>query len=267
MFLLSSSDGDLPENVVNDRIYYVIKESSTTIKLASSKAAADSNTPVTVYGGTDLTITSRVSDKKAGDVGHPVQFDSNVGNWYVHTTHPNDIYSALNTNGVSVLTATSDNTFLERVDDSRSLDEKLYKVRIVVPKDADNAKEPAETFIIQESSSTAFRNDADSTRVSIGATDHDFDRNPRFISTCIAGSAGIVTVTAEIPHQLNTGNLVNIFNVRSTTNTGGLDNTGYNGRFSVTGIVNDHTFEYSATDVDGVTRTPGIFNSDTTKET
>ena len=65
-------------------------------------------------------------------------------------------------------------------------------------------------FIIQESSSTAFRNDADSTRVSIGATDHDFDRNPRFISTCIAGSAGVVTVTAEIPHQLNTGNLVNI---------------------------------------------------------
>ena len=263
--LVSSAIGDLPENVVNDRIYYVIKESSTTIKLASSKAAADSNTPVTVYGGTDLTITSRVSDKKAGDVGHPVQFDSNVGNWYVHTTHPNDIYSALNTNGVSVLTATSDNTFLERVDDSRSLDEKLYKVRIVVPKDADNAKEPAETFIIQESSSTAFRNDADSTRVSIGATDHDFDRNPRFISTCIAGSAGIVTVTAEIPHQLNIGNLVNIFNVRSTTNTGGLDDTGYNGRFSVTGIVNDHTFEYSATDVDGVTRTPGIFNSDTTQ--
>ena len=39
----------------------------------------------------------------------------------------------------------------------------------------------------------------------------------------------------------------------------------YNGRFSVTGIVNDHTFEYSATDVDGVTRTPGIFNSDTTQ--
>ena len=74
--LVSSATGDLPENVVNDRIYYVIKESSTTIKLASSKAAADSNTPVTVYGGADLTITSRVSDKKAGDVGHPVQFDS-----------------------------------------------------------------------------------------------------------------------------------------------------------------------------------------------
>ena len=149
-----------------------IRESSTTIKLASSKAAADSDAPVSIFGGTNLTITSRVSDKSAGDVGHPVQFDSNVGNWYLHTTHPNDIYSALNTNGVSGLSQKTDNSFIVRTDDSRSLDEKLYKVRIVVPKDAENAKQPAETFIIQESSSTGFRNDADPSRVSIGAVSY-----------------------------------------------------------------------------------------------
>ena len=261
--IIKSSDGDLPENIVANRLYYAIRESSTTIKLASSKAAADSDASVSVYGGTNLTITSRVSDKSAGDVGHPVQFDSNVGNWYLHTTHPNNIYSALNTNGVAALTQKTDNTFIVRTDDSRSLDEKLYKVRIVVPKDAENAKQPAETFIIQESSSTGFRNDADPSRVSIGATDHDFDRNVRFISTCIAGSAGVVTVTSEIPHQLNTGNLVNIVNVRSTTNTGGASNLGYNGRFAVTGIVNDHTFTYSSTDVDSIVHTPGVFTSDT----
>ena len=261
--IVQSSDGDLPENLVSNRLYYVIKESSTTIKLASSKAAADSDSAVAVYGGTNLTITSRVSDKSAGDVGHPVQFDSNVGNWYLHTTHPNNIYSALNTNGVATLTQKTDNSFIVRIDDPRSLDEKLYKVRIVVPKDAENAKQPAETFIIQESSSTGYRNDADSTRISIGSTDYDFDRNTRFISTCIAGSAGVVTVTSEIPHQLNTGNLVNVVNVRSTTNTGGLTDLGYNGRFAVTGIVNDHTFTYSSTDVDNVVHTPGVFTSDT----
>tara|TARA_B100001996_G_scaffold118317_1_gene89538 strand:- start:1268 stop:6547 length:5280 start_codon:yes stop_codon:yes gene_type:complete len=261
--VITSSNGDLPENIVPHRLYYVIKESSTTIKLASSKASADSDSPVTVYGGNDLTITSRVSDKSSGDVGHPVQWDADASNWYLHSTHGNSIYSALNTNGVSALTQKTDNTFIVRTDDSRSLDEKLYKVRIVVPKDAENAKQPAETFIIQESSSTGFRNDADSSRVSIGATDHDFARNSRFISTCISGSAGVVTVTSEVPHELNTGNLVNIVNVRSTTNTGGLGNLGYNGRFAVTGIVNDHEFTYSSTDVDSTVHTPGVFNSDT----
>ena len=123
--VINSSNGDLPENIVPHRLYYVIKESSTTIKLASSKAAADSNSPVTVYGGNDLTIISRVSDKSSGDVGHPVQWDANAGNWYIHSTHGNTIYSALNTNGVAALTQKTDNTFLIRTDDSRSLDEKL----------------------------------------------------------------------------------------------------------------------------------------------
>ena len=142
------------------------------------------------------------------------------------------------------------------------MDEKLYKVRIVIPKDAENAKAPAETFIVQESSSTGFRNDGDPGRVSIGATDHDYHRNPRFISTCITGSAGIVTVTTELPHTLQVGNLVNIVNVRSTTNTG-FTNKGYNGRFTVDSIIDDSTFTYSSTDVLGVVHTPGTFTNDT----
>jgi len=261
--IVTSDDGDLPENIVPHRTYFIIKVSSTEVKLASSKAAADNNTEVAIYGGTNLTITSRVSDKDSGDVGHPVQWDAAVSNWFIHSTHANSIYSALNTYGVQTLSEKTDNTFIKRFDDARSLDEKLYKVRIVIPKDAENAKAPAETFIVQESSSTGFRNDGDPSRVSIGATDHDYHRNPRFISTCIAGSAGIVTVTTEFPHTLQAGNLVNIVNVRSTTNTGGFVNKGYNGRFEVSSIIDDSTFTYSSTDVLGVVHTPGTFTNDT----
>jgi len=261
--VIISDDGDLPENVVPHRVYYAIRSSSTAIKLASSKASADNGTEVTIYGGTNLKIISRVSDKSSGDVGHPIQWDSNNSNWYIHSTHNNDIYTAFNTYGVGNLSEKTDNSFVKRFDDSRSLDEKLYKVRIVVPKDADNAKNPAETFILQESSTTGYRNDGDPGRVSIGATDHDYHRNPRFISTCVAGTAGIVTVTAELPHNLQVGNLVNVLNVRSSTNTGGQANIGYNGRFTVTGVIDDHTFTHSVVDYDGKTHSPGTFLSDT----
>jgi hypothetical protein len=261
--IIISDDGDLPENVVPHRVYYAIRSSSSTIKLASSKASADNDTEVTIYGGTKLKIISRVSDKDSGDVGHPVQWDSNVSNWYIHSTHLNPIYNAFNTYGVENLGEKTDNTFVKRFDDARSLDEKLYKVRIVVPKDAENAKQPAETFIVQDSSTTGYRNDGDSGRVSIGATDHDYHRNPRFISTCVSGTTGIVTVTSELPHNLQTGNLINVLNVRSSTNTGGQSNVGYNGRFSVTNILDDHTFTYSTVDYDGITHSPGTFISDT----
>ena len=261
--IIISDDGDLPENVVPHRVYYAIRSSATQIKLASSKASADNGTDVTIYGGSNLKVISRVSDKSSGDVGHPIQWDSNVSNWYIHSTHLNPIYNAFNTYGVGTLGEKTDNTFVKRFDDSRSLDEKLYKIRVVVPKDAENAKNPAETFILQESSTTGYRNDGDPGRVSIGATDHDFHRNPRFISTCVSGTTGIVTVTSELPHNLQTGNLVNVLSVRSTTNTGGQANVGYNGRFTVTGVVDDHTFTYSTVDYTGITHSPGTFLSDT----
>jgi len=270
---ITSDQGDLPENVVAHRIYYAITSSTdgslaaTEIKIASSKANADNNIPVTVYGGTNLNIESRVSDKNSGDVGHPVQWDAKVSNWFIHSTHSNSIYNSFDTYGVELLGEKTDNSFVKRFDDSRSLDEKLYKIRIVVPKDADNAKSPAETFIIQESSSTGYRNDGDSSRVSIGATDHDFLRNPRFISTCITGTTGIVTVTTENPHNLQIGNIIKIKNVRSTTNVGGLKDVGYNGKFAVTGITNDHTFSYSVVDVNNITHSPGTFTSNTSQRT
>ena len=39
--------------------------------------------PIEVYGGTNLKVTTRVSDKEAGDVGHPVQYDGSAGQWYI----------------------------------------------------------------------------------------------------------------------------------------------------------------------------------------
>ena len=76
-----SDDGDLPEGLEPNRVYYAIKPTPTALKLASTLSNAVNNIPISVYGGSDLRVESRVSDKKPNDIGHPVQFDDTQKNW------------------------------------------------------------------------------------------------------------------------------------------------------------------------------------------
>ena len=69
-----------------------------------------------------------------------------------------------------------------RKDDDRSLDEKIYKLRYVVPKELTNGRDPVDGFVLQDSSFTTVLNNADFTKTSITAGDYAFDRNTRFIS-------------------------------------------------------------------------------------
>ena len=260
--LLLSETGDLPENIVPHRLYYAIRVSDVAIKLASSKAAADNNFAVTIYGGQGLKVLSRVSDKDSGTAGHPVQWDYNNSNWYIHTNADNTIYPALGIYGTGVFGEKTDATYVRRFDDPRSLDEKIYKVRVVVPKEASNAKNPQETFIVQESSTTGARNDGDFIRTSIASTDHDFRRNPSFISN-ITETAGIASVTTDFPHHLQSGEKILIKDVTSTSNTLALYDEGFNGSFEVLNVINDKIFTYSITDIYDVEHVVGTFTNNT----
>jgi hypothetical protein len=255
-----SDDGDLPENILDNTLYYAIRQSSTEIKLASSQTNAENGSAVTVYGGAKLTIVSRVSDKAAGDIGSPVQWDTLRSNWFVKAQTNNQIYSAIASQGVANLTERTNVSFVKRKDDPRSLDEKLYKVRVVIPKESINGKNPSDGFIIQESSSTGARTNTDFTLTSISDTDYAYNRNPRFIGTCSV-STNTVTVLAELPHNLNVGEQIIVRNVTSTTNTAGTNDIGYNGTFEVTAVVDDKRFQYSTTDVNGVTHSVGTFTN------
>ena len=107
-----AEDADLPEGLDPHRIYYAITNEKNsarqdgislddyTIQIASSKTNADRTTPqyiktVSNPAAGKLKIISRVSDKKPGELGHPMQFDSTVtvqlegggtstGNWFIH---------------------------------------------------------------------------------------------------------------------------------------------------------------------------------------
>ena len=263
---LFSDDGDLPENIETNKVYFAIKVSATEIKLASSVTNAQNNVAITVYGGTKLFVESRVSDKTSGDIGSPIQFDTINKNWFVHVPTTNDIYTDLNTQGVATLGEKTNVSFISRTVDPRSLDERLYTVRVVVPKESANAKDPNDGFVLQESSTTGARANTDFSISTIDADDVFFERNPRFISTCSA-SGSTVSVRTEVPHNLNVSDRVNILNVKSSANTTGVGNSAYNGTFTITAVSNDKEFQYSTTDVDGKTHTTGDFTSDTATRT
>jgi len=261
-----SDDGDLPENIESNTVYFAIKISSTEIKLASSVTNAQNNVAITVFGGTKLSVESRVSDKSSGDIGSPIQFDTVNKNWFVHVPSTNDIYTELASSGVTGLTEKSNVTTISRTVDPRSLDERLYTVRVVVPKEASNAKDPNDGFVIQESSTTGVRASTDFSIRDIDATDVFFNRNPRFISTCSA-SGSTVTVRTELPHNLNVNDKINVLNVKSSTNATGVGNSAFNGTFTVSAINSDKEFQHTTTDVDGKTHNTGSFTSDTSDRT
>ena len=263
--IIISDDGDLPENIVENTVYYAIRHSGTEIKLASSSSSSTIGDAITVYGGTNLKILSRVSDKVSGDVGHPIQFDTTNNQWYITTNAGSLIYNKLMDSGVVGLGAATEPTYIKRIEDTRSLDEKVYKIRVVIPKELQNAKNPENSFVIQESSSTGFRNNDDSGRSTLVAGDYDYNKNLSLIAKCTGVTVGgttTVTIISELPHNLHTGDSVIIKNVTDSVNTSGEDNVGYNGTFVVT-VTNDLTFTYT------LSTTPGSasFTNNTTSRT
>ena len=248
--IIISDDGDLPENLRTNTVYYAIASNNTTIKLAASESEATSGSAITVSGGTNLTIITRVSDKVAGDFGHPVQWDSSAGQWYINVSASGNTIGAISGSGAT------EPTIIKRIADTRSLDEKIYKIRVVVPSQLGNAKTPESGFILQESSTTGYVSAADTSRSSIDSSNYDWNRNPRFISNCTFSSP-TVTITTEIPHNLQTGDSVIIKNVTDSSNTDGLIDKGYNGTYDVT-VVDDITFTYTTTLTPGASFTNNV---------
>ena len=284
-----SESGDLPEGLEENVIYYAITQDRNSTRtdsiqlngvqfqIASSRTNSEAQSPiyVTNYGGVQLRVESRVSDKIAGELGHPIQFDSGtraitnvstsvvtneVGGWFVHCEASSPLFNHVKT----LINNDSEITYVKRVADDRSLDEKLYRLRYVVPKELKNTRDPVSGFILQDSSSVNVRENSDFNLTSINKSDYEFDRNTRFITTCTYNNAtNLITIRSDKTHNLKLNDTVIITNVTSTTNGSGTINIGFNGSFVVASIVNDKTFTVSDVDIFDVTHDPGTFTNDT----
>jgi hypothetical protein len=139
-------------------------------------------------------------------------------------------------------------------------------MRVIIPKEVENSRNPDSGFIIQESSATGVRTDTDFTKTTLNNSDFNFNRNPRFLATVNVAST-TVTATAELPHNLQVNDVVVIKNVTCSSNTTGSYNVGYNGKFVVRQIVDDFSFRYFTTDTDGGVHTPGTFTNNVNTRT
>ena len=264
-----SDDGELPDGLDHNRLYYAITAGINTdqVKLGQTLNDTISASAVTVNSkGGILQIESRVSDKKSGDIAHPVQYDDTQQQWYVQVSEDstkNNIYSTIVGLGTLALGDASPKTFISRTPDNRSLEDKIYKVRYVVPRDSSVlGRPPEDSFVLQESGQTVgLTNNEISKFKSVSPvilSNSSELRNPRMLASAVwDATSGIATIHTEVPHQLSTGSQVQIFNVVSTANTTGIANTGFNGVFAVTGRPDRKAFTV------GLNTNPGQFDNNT----
>ena len=248
-----SESGALPKNLSSNKVYYAITNglSSNQIKLAKTyqDSIGTSNVPIEINNlGGELKVVSRVSDKLPNNPGHPVQWDSANGQWYITLNSSSNIYNTIVGFSTALGSSTS-RTFIKRKPTTRSLEDSIYQVRYVIPKEYTTARPPVDGFVIQESASVDAGNESslifDGTSLSASTVTTQL-RNPHFIANA-TWSSNVVTITTETPHKLTPGSSVNIKNIRSTNNTSGTFDLGYNGTFVVASTPTTKTFTYELT--------------------
>ena len=264
-----SESGHVPDGIDEKLTYNVIDSgvdntlSTNQIKLAQNETDALADNFVTLNNkGGIIKIESRVADKLAGDVGHPVQYDSTESQWYVNVAAAateNNIYTQIVGVGTTALGLNTPRTFIKRRSDDRPLIDTIYRLRYVIPAGVSSARPPIDGYVLQESCG-----DIETTaNIQLSTlTDSVQQKNFRFISDANWNSgAGIATITTEKPHDLETGSRVELVNIISSNNTTGIGSSGFNFKATVTGINSDRSFSVAMSD------DPGTFQNNTSTRT
>jgi hypothetical protein len=248
-----SDNGDIPENLAADKIYYAYTTGLTANQIKLSSSLNDSNSGNTITGisngGGRLEVISFVSDKSPGEVGHPIQYDDTQKQWYVQTTSvtvTNTIYDGIVGIGTTLLGNQTGSTYVTRRVDNRGLDDRIYKLRYVIPKEFINARPPTDGFVLQESKTTGITS---ASYLSSQLSDTIQLRNPRIITT-VSYAGGNANIRTELPHQLHINDIVKISNVLSSNQSV----ESYNGSFAVKSVSNPREFS-----ITGFSSDPGTF--------
>jgi len=251
--------GEMPANLEANKIYYALTTglNPNQIKVSTSVNDAEANNNITgiTNGGGEVTVLSTVADKVTGEPGHPIQFDDAEGQWYVNSspsTFFNEIYTGITGIGTDTVGEVTGGTFIQRQIDARGIEERIYKIRYVVPKEFSNGRQPSEGFILQESKSVGV---GSASFLDVSVSDPTQLRNPRIITLASYNSVTErATIKTEKEHNFVAGDQVIIRGVSSANNTVATATSAYNGTFEVFQVDNPRTFQVSVTTGD-----PGVF--------
>ena len=251
-----SETGSLPDGLEHKTIYYAITGgvNANQIQIATTfnnALSGDELTGINNLGG-QLRIVSEVADKTPGDPGHPIQYDNS--GWHINVGAGNSLRAALVTNQAKVTPKTG-NAFIYRAPDNRTDNEKIYRLRYVIPDNATIASPPQNGFSIEESGAviddTNYKND-NTTLTSVT----NLRTKTNIINASWSSNVGVVTT--QYPHGLKTGHLIEINRLRSVNNASGSANSGFNGLFEVLAITDSKTFTI------GLNTNPGSISTVTT---
>jgi len=268
-----SDNSRLPDGLENSYVYYAITNglNDDQIKIAQTTKDAEFGTELVLNNlGGNLSVQSRVSDKNSGDIGHPIQFDSDVNQWYITVgtaTSDNTLYSKLVSLGTTTLGDSTSRTYITRTPDTRSSDDRIYQYRYILPASSGigTARVPKDSFIVQESNRVNGQTDIEVglqyNPGSVTMSNSGQLRNPSYITNA-KYSGGIAFYETERNHRLSIGSTVEVNNVTSTNFTVGTAQSGYNGKFRVVGIQSARSFS-----VEGVSTDPGTFTNNVSNRT
>jgi len=259
-----AENGHLPDRLNNNAVYFAITTgiNANQIKIAQTLNDANNSTPVGIAfndKGGILHVESRVSDKIAGDIGHPIQFDSDQSQWYVTVgtaATDNDIFSTIVGLGSTTLGEATPRTFIERQPDTRNIIDTVYRARYVIPAGSGitSARPPVDGYILQESSDVTGASDTEVqtyfSPTTVSLANKDEQRNFSFLANAY-WSDNTGHYISELPHGLKTGSQVEIKDIVSTENPVGTANSGFNGTFNVTGISSAREFTVTITSSTG----------------
>ena len=259
-----SENAKLPDGIVFDKLYNIRLTGGNGIKLYDNllnsefdSSVVDIKNQVGLTTSGNLKFVSRISEKESGSVGHPIQWDSTNQNWYVGVNS----VGAGATNFFSNLTQTPQ-AYIKRKIDTRNSSDRLYRVRIVIPKESQNSSDLSSGFIIQKASNAlnSLLFQASSTElISSSGNQLAQIRNKGAIVDAWYDT-GTATVITSVPHNLKTGDSIQIYNLKSSAEPApvGLGTgTGFNGSFTVASVVNNIRFTYS------LSRNPGTITQGT----
>ena len=255
---LFSDTGETPNGVANDKIYYAITGgtlANNRMQLAATYNDAIARRPITGLSnaGGRLKIVSTVADKVPGEPGHPIQWDDTVKNWYLivdPSFSKNTIYPNLVSLGVGVIGEESGSTYITRRVDNRSLLDRIYRVRYVIPKEHTDARPPTPGFVLQESKSVGI---GSASFLTANLSNPTQLKNVKIIKSATYNS-GTLTFVTEREHKLEANDLVTVSNIVSTNNSTGRFGFGYNGEHVVQQVLSTKQFT-----VAGITTNPGSF--------
>ena len=263
-----SENGELPDGLTPNQVYYAITTSddftnSSQIKLAQTFNDALNDTAIKINNrGGVLRLVSRVSDKIPGESGHPIVWDSSVNQWYLNVSPTvNTIYNALVQLGTGYIGTATPRTFIIRKPDTRNLIDTIYRVRYVIPASSSiTSRPPVEGFIVQESNSTIGSTQTEIQKyfstLTVDLSNLSELRNFKFVADATWAS-NIATIRTELPHNFSVGDSVELYNIKSTLNPDGAEKQGFNGKFTVTSVISRKEFTYT------LTTNPGTFTSNT----